>query len=135
MATKTLTKEQLEDAARLRAIFENRKTADRSLTQETLAAACGWKTQSAAQQYLNGMVPLNLDALIKFSLALGAPVTDISPTLGAKIMSVRAPAGCMDLSPQALRVAQAFDRLDKPAQKAAVLSQLDAFGVLTMERP
>jgi transcriptional regulator with XRE-family HTH domain len=131
MATKTLTKEQLEDAARLRAIFEERKTADRSLTQETLAAACGWKTQSAAQQYLNGMVPLNLDALIKFSLALDVPVTDISPTLGAKIMSVRVRHSPIagGISNEALAVAQAFDRLQAAAQKA-VLAQLEAFNAL-----
>ncbi|MFX5660712.1 helix-turn-helix transcriptional regulator, partial [Acinetobacter baumannii] len=84
---KNISAEQLEDAARLRAIFEGRKREDRSWTQERLAQECGWKTQSAAQQYLNGLVPLNLDALIKFSLALDVPVTDISPSLGAKILA------------------------------------------------
>jgi transcriptional regulator with XRE-family HTH domain len=132
MAANKLTTEQLRDAARLKKIFEDRKAIDKSMTQETLAAACGWKTQSAAQQYLNGLVPLNLDALIKFSLALDVPVTEISPTLGSRIMSVRvgldgAPA---ELSQQAIEVAKAFDRLDKPSQKTAVITQLAAFGAI-----
>lgn len=130
---KKLTEEQLQDAARLKKIFEERKASDRSVTQESIAAACGWKTQSAAQQYLNGMVPLNLDALIKFSLALDVPVTEISPTLGARIMAVRVAhnAASAGLSPQAIAVAKAFDRLETPVQKAAVLTQLEAFNALT----
>ncbi|MFC7515133.1 helix-turn-helix domain-containing protein [Herbaspirillum sp. GCM10030257] len=130
MATK-LTEEQLNDAARLRQIFEVRKAQDKSWTQEKLAAECGWKTQSAAQQYMNGNVPLNLDALIKFATALDVSVTEISPSLGARIMSVRLPreSDSGSLSPQALIVAQAFERLPKAAQKA-VLAQLAAFDVL-----
>jgi transcriptional regulator with XRE-family HTH domain len=133
MVSKKLTNEQMQDASRLKKIFEDRKAIDKSMTQESLAAACGWKTQSAVQQYVNGMVPLNLDALIKFSQALDVLVTDISPSLGSRIMSVRlglnsAPDG---LSPQAIEVAKAFDRLDKPAQKAAVITQLEAFGALS----
>ncbi|MEN2673400.1 helix-turn-helix transcriptional regulator [Herbaspirillum huttiense] len=129
--SKNISAEQLEDAARLRAIFEGRKREDRSWTQERLAQECGWKTQSAAQQYLNGLVPLNLDALIKFSLALDVPVTDISPSLGAKILAVRtSPSLAISISPQAQAVATAFDKLDTPAKKAAVIAQLEAFNVL-----
>ena len=129
--TKKLTLEQTEDAARLKAIFEAKKAADRSWTQERLAAECGWKTQSAAQQYLNGLVPLNLDALIKFSLALDVQVTEISPSLGEKILAVRiSPESALALSSQAQSVAEAFDRLDTPAKKAAVIAQLEAFNVL-----
>ncbi|WP_457825132.1 hypothetical protein, partial [Staphylococcus aureus] len=82
-------------------------------------------------QYLNGLVPLNLDALIKFSLALDVPVTDISPSLGAKILAVRtSPSLAISISPQAQAVATAFDKLDTPAKKAAVIAQLEAFNVL-----
>lgn len=129
--TKKLTPEQMEDATRLKAIFEAKKAIDRSWTQERLAAECGWKTQSAAQQYLNGLMPLNLDALIKFSLALDVPVTEISPSLGAKILAVRiSPESDLALSSQAQSVGAAFDRLDTPAKKAAVIAQLEAFNVL-----
>lgn len=136
MATRKLTEEQLKDAARLKRIFEDRKAIDKAMTQESLAAACGWKTQSAVQQYLSGLVPLNLDALIKFSLALDVPVTEISPSLGSRIMSARAlldivPTG---LSPQAIEVAKAFDRLEMSSQKIAVLAQLEAFGVLSKDK-
>lgn len=129
MATKLL-REQLQDAARLKKIYELRKTEDRSLTQETLAERCGWKTQSAVTQYLNGMVPLNLDALIKFSLALDVDIAEISPALAEKIYAVRVrenePAG---LSTTGFAVAKAFDKLKTPAQRAAVLAQFEAFGI------
>jgi len=125
----TLNEEQIQDAARLKRIYEARKAEDRSLTQESLAAACGWKTQSAVTQYLNAVVPLNLDALIKFSLALNAPITEISPALASKILAVQLTQNSMHLglSAQALEVAKAFDRLERPAQKAAVIAQLEAF--------
>jgi transcriptional regulator with XRE-family HTH domain len=129
MATK-LTQDQLEDAARLKKIFESRKAEDRSLTQESLAALCGWKTQSAVTQYLNGVVPLNLDALIKFSLALNASITEISPTLSQRILAVRVSNEDSGISKDAMQVARAYDRLERPAQKAAVTAQLEAFGVL-----
>lgn len=133
--TSKLTDEQRQDAARLKRIYEARKAEDRSLTQEGLASACGWKTQSAVTQYLNALVPLNLDALIKFSLALDAPISEISPSLADKIMSVRvSPTGeTALLSRQALEVAKAFDRLEKPSQRAAVIGQLAAFDVIGVD--
>lgn len=126
---KKLTQEQIQDAARLKRAYEVRKSEDKSLTQEKLAAACDWKTQSAVTQYMNAEIALNLDALIKFSLALDVPIAEISPTLAQKIIAVRlrmddtVPA----VSPQAIEVARNFDRLQKPAQKAAVMLQLEAF--------
>lgn len=125
---KKLTQEQVQDAARLKRAWEARKAEDKSLTQEKLAAACDWKTQSAVTQYMNAEIALNLDALIKFSLALDVPITEISPTLAQKILAVRLrmddtmPA----VSPQAIEVARNFDRLTKPSQKAAVIIQLEA---------
>lgn len=132
MPAKPLTPEQLEDAARLKRIFEARKAEDKSITQESIAAACGWKTQSAAYQYLAGLVPLNLDALIKFSLALDVPITEISPILASKIIAARINAEVRpeQISNDALRIAAAFDKLQNSDQKAAVFAQLRAFGVL-----
>lgn len=81
-----MTQTQLMDAARLKKIFKLRQVEDRSLTQEKLSIQCGWAGQSAAQQYLNGYIPLNLDALIKFAKILNVQITDISPTLSLKII-------------------------------------------------
>lgn len=88
-----LTAEQLEDARRLKAAFERVKAErrvqhDTRVTQESLAAACGWNTQSAAWQYLNGHIPLNLDALTKISAYLGVHPAEISPRLAAQIAPI-----------------------------------------------
>jgi transcriptional regulator with XRE-family HTH domain len=74
---RTLTPEELENAARLMAIFHQRKKQN-SLTQAKLGEAVGM-TQSGVGQYLNGEVPLNLTALILFSMALGCQLQDIDP--------------------------------------------------------
>jgi hypothetical protein len=83
-------------------------------------------------QYLNGLVPLNLDALIKFSLALKVPITEISPSLSSRILAVQSvmDAGAFGVSAGGLDIARAFDRLANQAQKDAVVAQLRAFGAL-----
>jgi phage repressor protein C with HTH and peptisase S24 domain len=85
MAAKPLTDEQKEDAARLKAIFEQRKQENPSLTQEALAFLCEWKTQGAVSQYMLGRVPLNLAALLKFSKALSVHPREISPKLSQQV--------------------------------------------------
>lgn len=85
MPAKPLTDEQKQDAARLKAIFENRKREDPSLTQEALAYLCDWKTQGAVSQYMLGRVPLNLPALLKFSKALEVHPREISPKLSQQV--------------------------------------------------
>lgn len=77
---------QAADAQRLHAIFKDRQAKDPSLTQQRLATLCGWKHQSAAQQYLAGKIPLNFDAIIKFSELLGVSPSNISPTMGARLV-------------------------------------------------
>jgi SOS-response transcriptional repressor LexA len=88
MAAKPLSDEQKADAARLRALFKSRQDKDPSLTQESLAFACKWKTQGAVSQYLLGKIPLNLRALLKFSKALDAAPANISPTLAKQIHEI-----------------------------------------------
>jgi transcriptional regulator with XRE-family HTH domain len=83
-----LSQERLEDAKRLREIFRRRQDEDRSVTQEWLALECGWKTQGAAQQYLNGKIPLNVRAVVKLATALKVEPTEISPELGAELRGI-----------------------------------------------
>lgn len=79
-----LTQEQLEDAARLRSVFQEAKTRNRSITQEKVALACGW-TQGAVSQYLRGKIPLNLNAVVRLSKELGVSPSAISPSLAATL--------------------------------------------------
>ncbi|MEX3628445.1 MAG: XRE family transcriptional regulator [Burkholderia sp.] len=86
-----LTDDELRDAERLRDAWERYKIATPSATQESVAFACGWKTQGAVSQYLRGVIPLNLDALLKFAGVFGVAPQSISPRLAHKIAGV--PAG------------------------------------------
>lgn len=80
-----LSPERQEDARRLKSAWEHFKENAPGATQETLAADCGWKTQGAVNQYLNGKIPLNIPALLKFSAALKVEPGTISPTLAAQL--------------------------------------------------
>ena len=71
------------EAARLKAIYQDRKRKDSTLTQEKIADLCEWAGQSVVSQYLNGRIPLNLGALIKFANVLGFSLDEVSPRLAA----------------------------------------------------
>lgn len=81
MPSKPLNQSQQQDAQRLKKLFELRKQQDPALNQERLAQRCGWKTQGAVNQYLNGKIPLNLKALQKFAAALNFSIEQVSPDL------------------------------------------------------
>lgn len=83
-----LSPEQRADAARLKAIYMAKKR-DLHMTQESLAAACGWESQGTVSQYLNGKIPLNLDAALKFARHLRISVSDFSESLAASLYAPR----------------------------------------------
>ncbi len=70
-----LTKKEKEMACKLKVIFDGKKD-ELNLTQLSAAYAMGWKSQGAVYQFLNGRVPLNTDAKIKFANLLGVSVSD-----------------------------------------------------------
>lgn len=84
MAKRKLKTWQIEDAARLKRIYNERKR-ELVLTHERIAAIAGWETQSAVSQYLNAGIPLNLSALMKFASILQVNPHEISPTLAQQI--------------------------------------------------
>lgn len=81
--SKPLTQEQAEDSRRLKALWEEKKP----MTQEAFAEAYGLGTQGNVTQYLNGHIPLNLEAAIRFAGGLSVPVETISPRL-AKVLAM-----------------------------------------------
>ena len=85
MPAKPLTEEQLQDARRLSEAFDRAKDRDPSLTQESLAHSCGWKTQGTVSQYMRGKIPLNMAALLKFCEALQSMPEEISPQIAEKL--------------------------------------------------
>lgn len=78
---KTVTDVTKAEAARLKSIYQDRKKANPDLSQEKLAEECGWSGQSVVSQYMNGKIPLNMSALLKFSRALGFSPFDVSARL------------------------------------------------------
>ena len=71
-----LTTEESSDARRLQAIWLKKKNA-LQLTQEQVAAECGW-TQGAFGHYLHGRVPLNIEAVLRLAIALQVDPTEIT---------------------------------------------------------
>lgn len=78
----TPDKTQKTEADRLKAIYLDRKKHNPALTQEAIAETAGWATQSVVSQYLNGRIPLNLPALLKFSAILDFDPSEVSSRLG-----------------------------------------------------
>lgn len=83
MKKKPLTQEQLEDAIRLKCIYEAKKK-ELDLSQEAIAHELGMG-QSAVAQLLNGINPLNASNAAGFANLLRVSVNDFSPTLATKI--------------------------------------------------
>ena len=72
--------EQLAAHERLRRIWKVKKD-ELQLTQEQVALACGWSSQSAFANYLHGSVPLTTDAILRLAKALRVHPTEIMPEL------------------------------------------------------
>lgn len=92
MPAKDLSPTQLADAARLKAAFlawkAREKAEGRRGSQEVAADDLGFG-QSALSQYLNGSIPLNVDALKKFCRLLRVPAISISPSIVAAELAPR----------------------------------------------
>ena len=88
-----LTPEEVAESARLKAIYEQRKSAAKaaglSLTQADVAEACGWSGQSAFSQYATGKVPLNVEALLKLAKALNFDASEVSSRLVSTVANVQ----------------------------------------------
>ncbi|WP_292041507.1 LexA family transcriptional regulator [Massilia sp. UBA6681] len=121
MPAQPLTPEQLEDAARLKKLFlswqQQQKEAGSAVSQEAAAERLGFN-QSALSQYLNGRIPLNVDASRKFSELLGRPVSEFSPRLHDQLKEYASsvlpdePAANDSLPPGARRVTEEGDEDD-----------------------
>ncbi|QIU92118.1 LexA family transcriptional regulator [Yokenella regensburgei] len=82
---KSLTTEQLEDAKRLKALYESKKK-ELKVTQYTIADDLGI-TQGAVGHFMNGRNALNVEVAAGFAKVLNVSVSDFSPSLAAKIAS------------------------------------------------
>jgi len=93
-----LSQAQLGDASRLKSAWLAYKKSHPGASQEKLAFECGWKTQGTVTQYLNGKIPLNIPALLKFAAALHVKPESISPSLASQLQQVPATQFPLELS-------------------------------------
>lgn len=85
-----LTKEERDDARRLKAIWTAKKE-QLHLSQVKAAKELGYNSQGAISQYLNGRVSLNFQAAAKFAKLLRVELQEISPRF-APLMSKPVPS-------------------------------------------
>lgn len=118
MPAKPLTPDQRADAARLKTLFEQwqrlRRAADQPHSQEDIAEQLEFG-QSALSQYLNGKIPLNAEALLKFSALLQVPSSTISPSI---VEAERARAERQAFSFTAITLRPANDATDHETLRA-----------------
>lgn len=98
MPAKPLTPPQLEDAARLKKIFEKwqaqRKESKVAASQEAATDALALDfNQSSISQYVNGGIPLNQKAAVKFARGLGCTIAEFSPSIAAEIIEAMSHVG------------------------------------------
>ena len=77
---RALTEQELLYLERFRAIWNEKKQA-LNLTQEMVGHACGWNGQSAFSQYMGGIVPLNIEAVLRLAKVLQVHPADIMPDI------------------------------------------------------
>ncbi len=75
----TRTVQHKQDGNELLLSMWTRKKAELNLSQKDVAEMFGVKNQTAISQYLNGRIPLNLDAAVKFSKILQCNLSEIAP--------------------------------------------------------
>jgi len=80
---KILTTEQLEDAKRLKALYESKKK-QLNVTQYTIADDIGI-SQGAVGHYMNGRIALNVPMVTAFARILQVQASDISPSLAREV--------------------------------------------------
>jgi len=83
-----ITETNIQDAERLKAIFEKRKKEAKAkgikFNQATFGEKYDW-SQGAVGQYLNAMIPLNLSAALKFAEGLNVKLEEFSPSLAKQV--------------------------------------------------
>lgn len=92
MPANPLTQQQLAEAAALKSLFRKWQAAQHALghkvSQEQASASLGFG-QSALSQYLNGKIPLNIDAAVEIARLIDCHVSDFSKTLAGRLAKYR----------------------------------------------
>jgi transcriptional regulator with XRE-family HTH domain len=121
-----LTQSEKDAVERLKKIWSIKK-AELKLTQEAAGLACGWSGQVAFAQYLNGNVPLNVEAVLRLSKVLRIHPTEIMPEIQELLPEVRGEATAVtDVEQEAIALARLILELP-PEQRVAIRGVAQAF--------
>lgn len=102
--------QEIRDTAQgLKAIYE-RKRRQFHLSQDKIAAECGWQSQSTVSQYLNGLIPLNLEAAVKFATLLECSVSEFHPGFHEILKAYE--TNSLQLPEDAIKFATIYAQLD-----------------------
>lgn len=93
-----ITPETLAESAKLRAIWEEKKTA-LNLRQAQFGEQHGIGTQSAVGQFLRGETPISMDAAIGFARGLGVQISDFSERLASQATGIANAVTTQHLAP------------------------------------
>ncbi|MDN7814876.1 hypothetical protein [Burkholderia vietnamiensis] len=113
-----LTEEEIAERDRLVAAWKRYKESHPGASQIWLSRATGLGTQGLISQYLRGIIPLNVRALLAICAQIGANPAEISPRLAKDVQSIRSPARLDDLSEAARKVVDAVIRADRAGEPA-----------------
>ncbi len=117
-----LTPSELENLARFKFIWDNKKKA-LGLTQATAGVLCGWNGQSAFSQYLGGIVPLNVEAVLRLAKVLKIHPAEIMPNINELLPDGYGDAAAASyVDAEALALANLI--LSLPSDQRAALRQL-----------
>lgn len=84
MVDRVLSQTELDDAKRLKKLWQNKKD-ELNLSQVKAAKELGYHSQGAISQYLNGKVAMNFHAVAKFAKLLRVDVQAISPRFASLV--------------------------------------------------
>ncbi|WP_157379265.1 hypothetical protein [Burkholderia ubonensis] len=113
-----LTAEELADRDRLVAAWKRFKVGHPGASQIWLAEVTGLGTQGLISQYLRGVIPLNVRALLAICAQIGADPNEISPRLAKDVPPSHSGIDLADVSPAARQVIEAILRADKAGEPA-----------------
>lgn len=110
---------QVEDARRLKALFDRRVE---KISQEEFAATYFDASQGLVWQYLNGYIALNLESAIRFARGLRCKIQDFSPSL-ATLLEPVVTEGLVGepaplYSPQTKAIADMVESLDEAGKRS-----------------
>ncbi|WP_186104910.1 hypothetical protein [Burkholderia gladioli] len=111
-----LTPDEIADAERLAAAWREYKRTHTGASQEWLGTVTGIGGQAVISQYMRGIIPLNVKALLAICAQINVAPASISPTLARHISSPTSDIDLSGVSPEARNAIEAIVRADRAGE-------------------